>query len=51
MVSLHKGALHLGNDIRVGLGVLDAHVLVVEGETLHGAQGIGGTVALRMTKA
>lgn len=37
MVSLHKGALHLGSDIRVALGVLDAHVLVIEGETLHGA--------------
>lgn len=23
-VPLHKGALHLGNDVRVGLGVLDA---------------------------
>lgn len=50
MVSLHKGALHLGSDIRVGLGVLDAHVLVAEGETLHGAGGVGGAVTLSQQK-
>lgn len=41
-ISLHIGALHLGNDVRVSLCVLDAHGLVVEREALHGAQGIGG---------
>lgn len=49
-VSLHKGALHLGSDIRVGLGVLDAHVLVIEGETLQGA-GHWWCCDLVMTKA
>ena len=42
-VPLHEGALLLGDDTRVSLGTLDAHGLVLERETLHGAQGIGGT--------
>ena len=45
-VPLHEGALHLGNDIRVGLGLLDAHGLVLEGEALHGTQGVGGAADL-----
>ena len=45
-IPLHEGALHLGNDIRVGLGLLDAHGLVLEGEALHGTQGVGGAADL-----
>ena len=34
--ALGEGALELGDDVRVALGVVDAHRLVVEGEALSG---------------